>query len=85
MGISVDHLLFAASQVVLAEVAVDEKVMTAFGTGSVHCPELNVPVHWPEVDGNEMLAFVTYSLTLPEFGSPFTVRPVLLNQMKFPC
>jgi hypothetical protein len=83
VGTSVDHLLLAASQVVVAAVAVDEKVTTAFGTGKVHCinVESNVPVHWLEVDGKAMLALVTYSLTLPLAGSPFTLRAALLNQM----
>jgi hypothetical protein len=38
VGTSVVHLLLTASHVVLAVVAVDENVTTAFGTGSVHCP-----------------------------------------------
>ncbi len=65
--------MFVASQVVLAEVAVEEKVITALGTGRLYVVPFAIKL---------MLAFVTYSLTLPVFGSPFTVRPVLLNQME---
>jgi hypothetical protein len=47
-------------------------VITALGTGRLYVVPFAIKL---------MLAFVTYSLTLPVLGSPFTVRPVLLNQM----
>ena len=60
----------------LAAVTVDEKVITALGTGSVHCIDVatNVPVHWLEVDGKAMLALVTYSFDAAARGRPFHVK-----------